>query len=214
MLHSDHDIFQTFEGDNTVLMQQVGVCVAGGGGQGEKRREGNTLLKQSSLSPQHAPCSRVHHHILPPPPQVSALLLKEYRNQFKGAPLTSSYRFLAQVRGGGLGCGCLHRDIVRLPSPPYSCTYNLALPPEAAHLLPRRLMISSFHFPLAPPRLLLPLLLPHSAGRHLPAQQPPHHLRYGCQVRAKVWEASLHRWGPAEQRPRNYGQDEVDDEGQ
>ena len=31
------------------------------------------------------------------PPQVSALLLKEYRGQFKGAPLTSTYRFLAQL---------------------------------------------------------------------------------------------------------------------
>ena len=38
-LRSDHDIFQTFEGDNTVLMQQaskgwcwVGVCVVEGGG--------------------------------------------------------------------------------------------------------------------------------------------------------------------------------------
>ena len=29
--------------------------------------------------------------------QVAALLLKEYRSQFKGAPLTSTYRFLGQV---------------------------------------------------------------------------------------------------------------------
>ncbi len=27
-LRSDHDIFQTFEGDNTVLLQQVGVGLA------------------------------------------------------------------------------------------------------------------------------------------------------------------------------------------
>lgn len=54
-LRSDHDIFQTFEGDNTVLLQQV-----------------------------------------------SALLLKEYRGKFQGAPLTSSYRFLEQLVMGNL----------------------------------------------------------------------------------------------------------------
>eukprot|EP00195_Chlamydomonas_chlamydogama_P012817 CAMPEP_0202892802 /NCGR_PEP_ID=MMETSP1392-20130828/2490_1 /ASSEMBLY_ACC=CAM_ASM_000868 /TAXON_ID=225041 /ORGANISM="Chlamydomonas chlamydogama, Strain SAG 11-48b" /LENGTH=662 /DNA_ID=CAMNT_0049576893 /DNA_START=125 /DNA_END=2113 /DNA_ORIENTATION=+ len=54
-MRSDHDIFQTFEGDNTVLLQQV-----------------------------------------------SALLLKEYRAQFQGAPLTSTYRFLGQLLMGSL----------------------------------------------------------------------------------------------------------------
>jgi acyl-CoA oxidase len=29
-MRSDHDIFQTFEGDNTVLLQQVGVFLRGG----------------------------------------------------------------------------------------------------------------------------------------------------------------------------------------
>ncbi|GAX78643.1 hypothetical protein CEUSTIGMA_g6081.t1 [Chlamydomonas eustigma] len=55
MMRSDHDIFQTFEGDNTVLLQQV-----------------------------------------------SALLLKQYKSQFKGAPLTSSYRFLGQLLASSL----------------------------------------------------------------------------------------------------------------
>lgn len=48
-LRSDHDIFQTFEGDNTVLLQQV-----------------------------------------------SALLLKEYREQFLGAPLAATWVYLRQ----------------------------------------------------------------------------------------------------------------------
>ncbi len=55
-MRSDHDIFQTFEGDNTVLLQQV-----------------------------------------------AATLLKQYRQQFKGAPLTSTYRFLGQVGQGSEG---------------------------------------------------------------------------------------------------------------
>ncbi|KAK9869050.1 hypothetical protein WJX84_008987 [Apatococcus fuscideae] len=46
---SDHDIFQTFEGDNTVLLQQV-----------------------------------------------SAMLLKRYKDQFSGAPLQASYTYLRQ----------------------------------------------------------------------------------------------------------------------
>lgn len=48
-MRSDHDIFQTFEGDNTVLLQQV-----------------------------------------------SALLLKEYREQFLGAPLAATWVYLRQ----------------------------------------------------------------------------------------------------------------------
>ncbi|GFR51630.1 hypothetical protein Agub_g14059 [Astrephomene gubernaculifera] len=54
-LRSDHDIFQTFEGDNTVLLQQV-----------------------------------------------SAMLLKEYRQQFSGAPLTASYHYLRSALLGAL----------------------------------------------------------------------------------------------------------------
>ncbi|KAG2487507.1 hypothetical protein HYH03_013925 [Edaphochlamys debaryana] len=54
-LRSDHDIFQTFEGDNTVLLQQV-----------------------------------------------SAMLLKEYRQQFAGAPLTATYHFLRSSLLGAL----------------------------------------------------------------------------------------------------------------
>ncbi|GFH08698.1 acyl-coenzyme A oxidase, partial [Haematococcus lacustris] len=54
-LRSDHDIFQTFEGDNTVLLQQV-----------------------------------------------TALLLKEYRTQFQGAPLSSTLHFLGQWLGSTL----------------------------------------------------------------------------------------------------------------
>ena len=46
----------------------------------------------------------------PPPPlnsrsipcQVSALLLKQYRARFQGAPLTSTYRFLEQLVLGSL----------------------------------------------------------------------------------------------------------------
>ena len=49
-LRSDHDIFQTFEGDNTVLLQQV-----------------------------------------------SGLLLKEYRSQFRGSPLAATWSYLKQV---------------------------------------------------------------------------------------------------------------------
>eukprot|EP00955_Chlamydomonas_euryale_P046515 353444-Chlamydomonas_euryale.AAC.2 len=37
-LRSDHDIFQTFEGDNTVLLQQV--CVWGGGAGRRVGRQG------------------------------------------------------------------------------------------------------------------------------------------------------------------------------
>ncbi|GLC47166.1 hypothetical protein PLESTB_001388100 [Pleodorina starrii] len=54
-LRSDHDIFQTFEGDNTVLLQQV-----------------------------------------------SAMLLKEYRQQFSGAPLTATYHYLRASLLGAL----------------------------------------------------------------------------------------------------------------
>ncbi|PNW83293.1 hypothetical protein CHLRE_05g232002v5 [Chlamydomonas reinhardtii] len=54
-LRSDHDIFQTFEGDNTVLLQQV-----------------------------------------------SAMLLKEYRQQFSGAPLTATYHYLRAALLGAL----------------------------------------------------------------------------------------------------------------
>jgi len=49
-LRSDHDIFQTFEGDNTVLLQQV-----------------------------------------------AGLLLKEYRDSFKGSPLAATWSYLKQV---------------------------------------------------------------------------------------------------------------------
>jgi acyl-CoA oxidase len=49
-LRSDHDIFQTFEGDNTVLLQQV-----------------------------------------------AGLLLKEYRDSFKGSPLSSTWSYLKQL---------------------------------------------------------------------------------------------------------------------
>ena len=45
MHRSDHDIFQTFEGDNTVLMQQVG------GGRKEGAKKGNTTVRQT-LFPQ------------------------------------------------------------------------------------------------------------------------------------------------------------------
>ncbi|MEW5307894.1 MAG: hypothetical protein WDW38_007735 [Sanguina aurantia] len=54
-LRSDHDIFQTFEGDNTVLLQQV-----------------------------------------------AAMLLKEYRQKFQGAPLSSTYAFLKTLLLGAL----------------------------------------------------------------------------------------------------------------
>lgn len=54
-LRSDHDIFQTFEGDNTVLLQQV-----------------------------------------------SGLLLKEYRDQFRGSPIASTWIYLKQVAAGSL----------------------------------------------------------------------------------------------------------------
>lgn len=54
-LRSDHDIFQTFEGDNTVLLQQV-----------------------------------------------SALLLKEYKDSFRGSPMTASWRYLKQLVGDSL----------------------------------------------------------------------------------------------------------------
>lgn len=54
-LRSDHDIFQTFEGDNTVLLQQV-----------------------------------------------SAMLLKEYRQQFSGAPLSATYHYLRAALMGAL----------------------------------------------------------------------------------------------------------------
>jgi acyl-CoA oxidase len=54
-LRSDHDIFQTFEGDNTVLLQQV-----------------------------------------------SALLLKEYADKFKGSPVASTWSYLRQVASDSL----------------------------------------------------------------------------------------------------------------
>lgn len=54
-LRSDHDIFQTFEGDNTVLLQQV-----------------------------------------------TGIILKGYRAQFKGAPISSSYHYLKQFVLGNL----------------------------------------------------------------------------------------------------------------
>lgn len=54
-MRSDHDIFQTFEGDNTVLLQQV-----------------------------------------------AAQLLKEYRQQFQGAPLSSTLTFLKTLVSGKL----------------------------------------------------------------------------------------------------------------
>ena len=126
MLCSDHDIFQTFEGDNTVLMQQV----RGGRKEGAKKGEYHGEAYILSPSP-----PGIKGCTPPPPssfPQVSALLLKEYRNQFKGAPLTSSYRFLAQVRGG---CGAVMGRT------------NCTLPP-AAHILP---LITSFRCPPSPP---------------------------------------------------------------
>eukprot|EP00197_Chlamydomonas_leiostraca_P012961 CAMPEP_0202866722 /NCGR_PEP_ID=MMETSP1391-20130828/8326_1 /ASSEMBLY_ACC=CAM_ASM_000867 /TAXON_ID=1034604 /ORGANISM="Chlamydomonas leiostraca, Strain SAG 11-49" /LENGTH=696 /DNA_ID=CAMNT_0049546701 /DNA_START=100 /DNA_END=2190 /DNA_ORIENTATION=- len=54
-LRSDHDIFLTFEGDNTVLLQQV-----------------------------------------------TALLLKEYRTQFSGAPISSTLHFIGQLAASSL----------------------------------------------------------------------------------------------------------------
>lgn len=54
-MRSDHDIFQTFEGDNTVLLQQV-----------------------------------------------AGLLLKEYRNQFRGSPLASTWSYLKQMASDAL----------------------------------------------------------------------------------------------------------------
>ncbi|KAH7619063.1 hypothetical protein Ndes2526B_g06014 [Nannochloris sp. 'desiccata'] len=54
-LRSDHDIFQTFEGDNTVLLQQV-----------------------------------------------AGLLLKEYRNQFRGSPIVATWSYLKQMAADAL----------------------------------------------------------------------------------------------------------------
>lgn len=54
-LRSDHDIFQTFEGDNTVLLQQV-----------------------------------------------AGLLLKEYRDSFRGSPLAASWSYLRAALGDAL----------------------------------------------------------------------------------------------------------------
>ena len=53
----------------------------------------SVLLSSDSIP---APPTRPTAH------QVSALLLKEYRSQFKGAPLTSTYRFLGQLVSSSL----------------------------------------------------------------------------------------------------------------
>eukprot|EP00199_Chlamydomonas_sp_CCMP681_P001411 CAMPEP_0119115636 /NCGR_PEP_ID=MMETSP1180-20130426/51673_1 /TAXON_ID=3052 ORGANISM="Chlamydomonas cf sp, Strain CCMP681" /NCGR_SAMPLE_ID=MMETSP1180 /ASSEMBLY_ACC=CAM_ASM_000741 /LENGTH=643 /DNA_ID=CAMNT_0007104711 /DNA_START=72 /DNA_END=2003 /DNA_ORIENTATION=- len=87
-MRSDHDIFQTFEGDNTVLLQQV-----------------------------------------------SALLLKEYRNQFKGAPVTSTFAYLAQLAASNLPTNPLvthDTDVRHLRDPAF---LSKALEHRTAHLL-------------------------------------------------------------------------------
>jgi acyl-CoA oxidase len=51
-LRSDHDIFQTFEGDNTVLLQQVGAGTLGRAGSGREergRRAGGALAVHRML---------------------------------------------------------------------------------------------------------------------------------------------------------------------
>ena len=104
-LRSDHDIFQTFEGDNTVLMQQVR----------ERHTVGaHVLVGQVSRVSAAYVCRRMHTSCfqllglfhpfqskiptsaaaspLPLLHQVAALLLKEYRTQFQGAPISSTYK--------------------------------------------------------------------------------------------------------------------------
>lgn len=99
-LRSDHDIFQTFEGDNTVLLQQVGMC---GCGRAVfvlwfcwcEWLSGSVVpvaLEQAS-GKRKTHHSRVKHTSLM---QVTGTLLKGYKARFKGAPISSTVNYLRQ----------------------------------------------------------------------------------------------------------------------
>ena len=77
---SDHDIFQTFEGDNTVLLQQVCVCAC-------QALPWSTLLYNVLVLTGGVNCLHA---------QVAGLLLKKYKERFATAPVAATYRYLRQ----------------------------------------------------------------------------------------------------------------------
>ncbi|RVX23789.1 Acyl-coenzyme A oxidase 2, peroxisomal [Vitis vinifera] len=74
-LRNDHDIFQTFEGDNTVLLQQY-----------KNRLEDGCV-------PSNLPCLPLNKSI---PIEVAADLLKQYREKFQGGTLAVTWNYLRE----------------------------------------------------------------------------------------------------------------------
>ena len=81
-LRSDHDIFQTFEGDNTVGAGDLGLLMSSACLPG---RQGSRTDVVPGL-PAHALQVLLQ--------QVAALLLKEYQDQFRGSPIAATWSYL------------------------------------------------------------------------------------------------------------------------
>ena len=89
---SDHDIFQTFEGDNTVLLQQARrprppPSALPGRGAGAAA----ALARESMPCPRRRPNGATRRAT-----QVAGLLLKKYKERFATAPVAATYRYLRQ----------------------------------------------------------------------------------------------------------------------
>lgn len=103
-LRSDHDIFQTFEGDNTVLLQQVGPGGLGGVGR-PLQPKAPIHTAQEASSEQRLAGINIMCHSFPKPgmvmahdtmtrTQVAGLLLKQYQDSFKGSPVAATFSYL------------------------------------------------------------------------------------------------------------------------
>ena len=84
---SDHDIFQTFEGDNTVLLQQASKTLW--------RPQATCPFARLNLANQ---ASMKKLSFL----QVAAFLLKGYKEKFATAPVKATYQYLRQWASGAL----------------------------------------------------------------------------------------------------------------
>ena len=85
---SDHDIFKTFEGDNTVLLQQTA----------------GAPLRPPLPGPcsAHAPRLLVNTDRAQQLDAHAGLLLKEYQSRFTGSPVTATYAYLKQLLSSSL----------------------------------------------------------------------------------------------------------------
>lgn len=180
-LRSDHDIFQTFEGDNTVGCLCLCACTA--------VQVWGPCTGRRACSPgasNKGPPSRC----MPAPPaapalqvllqQVAALLLKEYQDQFRGSPIAATWSYLKARHCGGAR-SAMRWQGVQLPG----TDVTMPLTRAALHScqVPLRfrsgLLIAQLHSS------------PADLGAGQPARQPAGHARDGWVVQQPA-SSALH----------------------